>query len=265
MSKFNAGKASVLALTLAFAVVSFFLGRILTVNVMATPPGSSTPTPTSTPSTVHVIVCHKDGGSGNYSRIDVSVHSVNDSNGLSGHGDHSNDIWAPFTFNSVNYSGQGNYSNFNFDNCHQNSTPTPTPTPTPFHYACSDNHHCIRVSGSGSNSCTDNDDCETNHTPTPTPTVTPTITPTATPVPTTPLNCTGDQHPDASGQNCVSFTPAGPPPEGPYTPPQGQVLGASTMAGTGSFAENLYIAIMGLGGIITALGIKNFKKGYKVV
>jgi hypothetical protein len=84
----------------------------------------------------------------------------------------------------------------------------------------------------------------------------------------TPLTCTGDQHPDGGGVNCVSFTPAGPPPQGPYTPPQGQVLGASTgkvlgastLAGTGSFAENLYLAIMALGGIITFAGIKNFKK-----
>jgi hypothetical protein len=45
----------------------------------------------------------------------------------------------------------------------------------------------------------------------------------------------------------------------------GQVLGASTMAGTGSFEENLYLAIMGIGGTITAFGLKNIKKAFKVV
>ena len=44
----------------------------------------------------------------------------------------------------------------------------------------------------------------------------------------------------------------------------GQVLGASTMAGTGSFAENLYLAIMTIGGIITTVGIKNFKKDHRL-
>lgn len=45
----------------------------------------------------------------------------------------------------------------------------------------------------------------------------------------------------------------------------GQVLGASTMAGTGSFEENLYLAIMSIGGTITAFGLKNIKKAFKVV
>ena len=44
----------------------------------------------------------------------------------------------------------------------------------------------------------------------------------------------------------------------------GQVLGASTMAGTGSFAENLYLAIMTIGGIITTVGLKNFKKDHRL-
>ncbi len=43
----------------------------------------------------------------------------------------------------------------------------------------------------------------------------------------------------------------------------GQVLGASTMAGTGTFTENLYLAIMTLGGTISAFGIKSFKKAFK--
>jgi hypothetical protein len=70
-------------------------------------------------------------------------------------------------------------------------------------------------------------------------------------------------HLDAAGINCVNFTPAGPP-ENPSNPPQGQILGTSTMAGTGSFAENLYLAIMTLGGIITTVGVKNYRKASKL-
>jgi hypothetical protein len=40
----------------------------------------------------------------------------------------------------------------------------------------------------------------------------------------------------------------------------GQVLGASTMAGTGTFDVTLYEVIMGVGGILTFIGIKNLKK-----
>ena len=43
----------------------------------------------------------------------------------------------------------------------------------------------------------------------------------------------------------------------------GQVLGASTMAGTGTFEESLYSIIMGLGGISTIFGIGSFKKAFK--
>jgi hypothetical protein len=68
-------------------------------------------------------------------------------------------------------------------------------------------------------------------------------------------------HINATGHECVNWELGGPQSSNGTG---GQVLGASTMAGTGSFAEDLYLAIMGLGGIITALGIKNFKKGYKV-
>jgi hypothetical protein len=45
--------------------------------------------------------------------------------------------------------------------------------------------------------------------------------------------------------------------------PQGQVLGASTMAKTGSFEEVLNMVIMSLGGIFTSLGIKKASKKAK--
>jgi hypothetical protein len=40
----------------------------------------------------------------------------------------------------------------------------------------------------------------------------------------------------------------------------GQVLGASTMAGTGSFEEVFYQAIMGIGATLSAIGVKGLKK-----
>jgi hypothetical protein len=45
--------------------------------------------------------------------------------------------------------------------------------------------------------------------------------------------------------------------------PGGRVLGASTMAGTGSFAENLYMIVMGIGGVVTVAGAKDLKKVFK--
>ncbi len=84
---------------------------------------------------------------------------------------------------------------------------------------------------------------------------TPTPTPTAVPTPTN-SNDGGD------GLGCAvndcSGNPRGPAVLGTGT--GGQVLGASTMATAGSFTENLYLAIMILGGTLSALGIKNYKR-----
>lgn len=83
-----------------------------------------------------------------------------------------------------------------------------------------------------------------------------------TPTPSsTPLACSEDQHLDATGKNCVSYQLGGPSGSGGNS--GGQVLGASTMAGTGTFEENLYLAIMTLGGTLSAFGIRSFKKARK--
>lgn len=68
-------------------------------------------------------------------------------------------------------------------------------------------------------------------------------------------------HLDASGRNCVAFSNSNPPENN--STPQGQVLGAKAMASTGSFAETLYQVVMGLGGLLTVKGVKNFKKASK--
>ena len=89
--------------------------------------------------------------------------------------------------------------------------------------------------------------------------------PCATPAPT-PLSCSGDTHPDAAGKNCVSFQLGGAPQGGngggqvlgASTSPR--VLGAKTMAETGTFTEDLYLAIMTFGGALSLIGLKAFKK-----
>ena len=65
------------------------------------------------------------------------------------------------------------------------------------------------------------------------------------------------QHLDASGLNCVNFELGGAPvSEG--TPSNPQVLGASTMAGTGVAEENLFNLIFALGSLLSAFGIRKF-------
>ncbi|HTK03667.1 MAG TPA: hypothetical protein VL401_02750, partial [Alphaproteobacteria bacterium] len=75
-----------------------------------------------------------------------------------------------------------------------------------------------------------------------------------TPAPTTPTN----NNDGGDGLGCAVHDCSG---NAVNNASQGQVLGASTMAGTGSFEENLYLGIMGLGGIFSFTGFaKSFKK-----
>lgn len=85
---------------------------------------------------------------------------------------------------------------------------------------------------------------------TPTPTTNPTPRPTDSSTTTTTSSGGGD------GLGCANNDCSG---RGGN--PQGEVLG--TMAKTGTFEENLYLAIMTIGGIITFRGIKNLKKSFK--
>lgn len=135
--------------------------------------------------------------------------------------------------------GSGNCNNVEwFDGQCPASTPTPTPTvsPTP----------------------------STSPTATPTgsgePTPTPSVEPTATPIPegtTTPPSCGEGQHLDAAGKNCVSFgVPGVESPTGGTPATQGQVLGASTMAGTGVAEDTLFNLIFIVGCLATSIGIR---------
>lgn len=89
-----------------------------------------------------------------------------------------------------------------------------------------------------------------------------------TPTPTPP-SCASDQHLDASGLNCVNFSQAGPPSQSggsttttTTTTSTGQVLGATTLASTGSFNSNVGLVIMMVGSAITIISLYVFKKRF---
>jgi len=81
-------------------------------------------------------------------------------------------------------------------------------------------------------------------------------------------------HINSTGHECENWGQSGPAPrndEGTGTSGQvlgasttnGQVLGASTMAGTGSFEETIFQAIMSIGATLSAFGLKGLKKAKK--
>lgn len=96
------------------------------------------------------------------------------------------------------------------------------------------------------------------------PTASPTPTPTPTPAPFVPPTCTGDQHLDASGRNCVSFgVPGVESPTGGTggqvlgtSTTGGQVLGTSTMAATGVAQDTLFSLVFILGCLFTSAGVR---------
>lgn len=79
-------------------------------------------------------------------------------------------------------------------------------------------------------------------------------------------------HINSTGHECENWSGSGPAPRndegvggavlGAST---GKVLGASTMAGTGTFSEIFYQAIMGIGATLSAFGIKGLKKSKKAI
>ncbi len=226
MNKLNAGKASVLALSATLVVASVLLLNSAT-NTLAVPCQNNQNSPqcaTATPTT-----------SPTASPVTTATATPNDKKvticHASGHDDTEKFETLELSENAVYANGQGNGGHFNEDG-----------TPAAGH---------------------ENDyfgACGAESTPTATPVVTSTPEATATPTASsTPLTCSGDTHLDAGGVNCVSFQLSG----APASNGGGQVLGASTMAGTGSFSEGLYQAIMGLGGIFTVKGLKKIKKASK--
>ncbi len=164
------------------------------------------------------------------------------------------DDWGEYTVD-IN-DGKGHGKNDNYQANVTLSSPSPTPTATPTATPC-------------------NGEFCSQSTPTATPTATPTIDPcnvdhpcaTATPQETSNpdvcANIDGIQtsvpdglHLDASGRNCVAFEYSG----APTPPPAGQVLGASTMAATGTAKENLSMALIEIGALVAVSSLYGFAK-----
>lgn len=237
MKKFVAGKSSILALTAVFAICAFLLGTKVT-SVSADAPACT-------------------GG--------------NRDNGCSCSND--NNCASNKCSSSI---------------CVAQSTATPIATATPTAApSCANgtaqsgsecNVHasdCSHVCAPGLSCIPQNDNSEGNGkcgtaataTPTATPicnsdhpcaTSTPTPVATSTPAPTD--NNSNNNGGGDDGLGCATHDCSG----NHVASPQGQVLGASTMAGTGSFDEMVYQAIMTVGATLSAFGIKGLKKSKKV-
>lgn len=256
MVKFNTDKVSILVLTVVFALLAFFVGRSPLSSAVAA--GNTVP-------------AHHFIGSDNTCK-----------NG------------------NVNENAIGNgewFAGYCPESTTPASTPNEGNTVLAHHFIGGDNHceegyvnenavgngewiagACPADEGGQVNGCTDpealnfnedatNDDGSCRYSEDESP------SPQATPDPDVCTNIDGVQlgvpdgmHINATGHECVNFQFGGPQSGGTSggqvlgASTQGQVLGASTMAKTGSFEENLYMAIMGLGAIITIAGAKNFKK-----
>lgn len=63
------------------------------------------------PELLKIDVCHATKAEANpYTKVNVNINSVEDAQNVGGHGDHEDDIWAPYTYGGVNYPGQGDQS-----------------------------------------------------------------------------------------------------------------------------------------------------------
>ncbi len=116
------------------------------------------------------------------------------------------------------------------DSCTTNANCLPNPT----HKECQRNA-CVVVNGAATDSCSVDADCAA---PTPTPTPTPTNTP------NNPGNPGGPGDGKSDGRSSC--------PECTQAPKQGQVLGASTFAGTGTFDSTLATAEQAAGILLSA-------------
>ena len=92
------------------------------------------PTDEPEPEAAKVDVCHY--APGNPHIINVSVHSVDDANGLNGHGDHELDSWESFVFDGVTYDGQGDFPGLCGDQPEPTATVEVTPTREPTQPPC---------------------------------------------------------------------------------------------------------------------------------
>lgn len=264
MTKFNSGKASILVITSALFVASFLLGKTLT-SVSADDHGDNDH---------HTQYCHPDEGHYPFTLSDSNSHDS-------------------FVYSGTCEKGDGRGAEDEFKQCISDWCSNNQPhdecsnidglqTEIPKGYVRGEGNTCNEETSQPVYGCMD--ESATNYdpkatdpgdvvctfsSPTPDPDVCANIDGVQTSVP-------DGMHLDASGKNCVNFSGSGPAPrndEGNGTGGQvlgasttrGQVLGASTMAGTGSFEEMTYQAIMVIGATLSAFGIKGLKKSKKAI
>lgn len=278
MNKLIAGKASIWALAAAVAVASFVLSN--STKSVSADAGSIWTTTSScgAPQDAnhyvageHVYI-HGSGFTANtlyawdINTVPASTAVASGNHSTDGSGDVCFDAYTIGANDSGVYKASFGGKTDNYSVVSATATPTPTASPT------------ATPTSSPTASPTASPTSSPTASPTTTPTSTPEpcredceATPTPAPTPTPGDQCTNldgfqSKVPDgwfqisAGSTICRQFSYGGPPTPGES---QGQVLGASTMAGTGSFAEYAYLAIMGLGGALTTLGFKNTKKALK--
>jgi hypothetical protein len=270
MSKFNAGKASVLALTAVAVLASFLLGKSLT-SVRA---GDDEHEQENNDNNWSVCVstgpqCGTDNGHKSKTITQDANHTHVCPTGYSSDG-YDHDEWDKECRKEVTNMEcpNGNYTSHDSSKaCSRNGHYADKISVTDYdyedkvkQYSCptdwsvksGDETKCEKVETQDCQTGKiDNSACVNEATPTPV---------------STPETCVGDQHLDATGLKCVSFSGSGPAPRNDQGNGQvlgastGQVLGASTMAGTGSFDETIYSAIMSIGATLSAFGIKGVKQ-----
>jgi membrane peptidoglycan carboxypeptidase len=258
MNKLNTGKASIFALTAVITLAAVLLGKSFsTAFANHDPFGGVVQT--------SVRLCHATGNGGFVSNS-PNISGTGGNLNLQGHegaGIHVSDIIPPFHWsdNETTYSYAGkNWNSTNgaiwAANC-GNATPTVSSSPSPSASPSPSPSASPSSSPSASPSSSPSATPEESSTPSPTPTATPSNGDVCLNIDGIQTSVPSDLHLGADGTSCVSFSVPGVP-ESPAV--GGQVLGASTMATAGSFAESLYMAIMGLGGTLSTAGFVLSKK-----
>lgn len=168
------------------------------------------------------------------------------------------DEWPPLV--DGNYCGLSHWAYYIPPVATPSPSPSPSlsPSPSPSISPSPSSGPSVSPSPTPSPSLTPSPSVSPSSSPTGSGSPTPTPIATLTPTPTTTIHCGEGEHLDASGKNCVRFSDPGV--ESPIggTEITGQVLGASSMAGTGVAQDNLFAAIFTIGSVLASFGIRKF-------